>query len=194
MLELLRVSPMTIGELEAAMCVTATAVRQRLSRLMSHGLVQREVERRGRGRPGHRYSLTPRARRQAGSNFADLARVLWKEIRAVKDPEVRRGLLARVAGAMAEEYAPQVTGSTMAERMQSVSEILADRRVPFAVDESGEMPVLKAMDCPYPELAEMDRGICAIEKLLFSQLLDRDVRLSQCRLDGHVCCQFDTTN
>jgi hypothetical protein len=31
-----------------------------------------------------------------------------------------------------------------------------------------------------------------MEKMLFSQLLDEPVRLSQCRLEGHTCCQFET--
>ena len=47
-------------------------------------------------------------------------------------------------------------------------------------------------ECPYPELAEKDRGICAVEKMLFAKLLEEPVRLSQCRLDGHSCCQFET--
>ncbi|MBL9123230.1 MAG: winged helix DNA-binding protein [Planctomycetaceae bacterium] len=194
LLDQLRVGPKSIADLEGAMAVTATAVRQRLSRLMALGLVERELHRAERGRPSHRYRLTEKARRQNGSNFADLALVLWRELRAIKDPEVRRGLLARVADAMAAEYEPEVSGSTAAERMESVSQLLAERRVPFQVDASGALPVLTALDCPYPQLAEQDRGICAVEKMLFSRLLEQDVRLSQCRLDGHACCQFETTN
>lgn len=194
LLEHLRLQPMSIAQLGAAMQVTATAVRQRVSRLMSQGLVERELHRAERGRPSHRYLLTEKARRQAGSNFADLALVLWRELRSVKDPEVRRGLLTRVADAMAAEYEPQVSDSNTVERMESVSQLLAERRVPFSVDSSGKLPVLTALDCPYPQLAEEDRGICAVEKMLFSRLLEQDVRLSQCRLDGHACCQFETTN
>jgi predicted ArsR family transcriptional regulator len=160
---------------------------------MGQGLVDRDLHRNGRGRPKHRYQITEKARRQAGSNFADLAMVLWQEMRAVKDPDVRRGLLARVAGAMAAEYQPQITGQTTAERMQSVSNLLTERRVPFSVDTSGTLPVLTALDCPYPKLAEADRSICAVERMLFAQLLDEDLRLSQCRLDGHSCCQFETS-
>ena len=46
----------SITELVKALRVTATAVRQRLGRLMEAGLVRREeVLREGRGRPSHRY-------------------------------------------------------------------------------------------------------------------------------------------
>jgi predicted ArsR family transcriptional regulator len=53
--------------------------------------------------------------------------------------------------------------------------------------------VLTALACPYPELAEQDRGICAVEKLVFSELLGEKVRLTECRLDGASnCCRFET--
>ena len=193
LLDLLRTEgPRTVTELTTAMGVTPTAVRQRLARLQQQGLVEREISKAGRGRPHHRYSLTELARRRAGNNFADLAIVLWRELRAVRDPEVRRGLLSRVVQGFAGLYASQVTGESTLERMESVSNLLAERDVPFAVEQSGGLPVLVARDCPYPQLAEEDRGICAVEKLLFSELLKQDVRLAQCRLDGHSCCQFQT--
>src|SRR3954462_15582655 len=69
----------SVAELAAATKVTATAVRQRLIRLMRQGLVEREPTRHGRGRPRHRYLLREKAKRQEGGNFTDLALVLWKE-------------------------------------------------------------------------------------------------------------------
>jgi predicted ArsR family transcriptional regulator len=193
LLDVLRVSgAQTVSSLAEANSVTPTAIRQRLNRLMAEGLIERNVTPSQRGRPSHRYSLTEKARRQTGSNFADLAVALWQEIRAVKDPEVRQGLLSRVTQSLAANYRSQVRGANLTERMESIQEIFADRGVPFSVDDSGGLPVLSAHDCPYPQLAEQDRGICAVERMLFADLLSEPVRLSQCRLDGHACCQFQT--
>ena len=203
-LDLLRRSGgLSVTELAQAMHVTATAVRQRLSRLIGQGLVERrlagrqtgqlgEASRAGRGRPSHVYSLSEKARRQAGNNDGDLALMLWDEIRSVKDAAVRRGLLQRIAGAMGRLYDGQMKGATMAGRMDSLKEVFAERDVPLEVERRGDKPVLKVLDCPYPELAEKDRGICAVERMLFSQLLSAPVKLSQCRLEGHTCCQFET--
>jgi DeoR family suf operon transcriptional repressor len=200
LLELLRKrGALTVTELSKEMAVTGNAVRQRLTRLIGQDLVQRGVERgsgivSARGRPSHIYSLTEKARREAGNNFADLAVVLWREIRAVKDPAVRRGLLQRVADALAEHYAGDVRGGTLDQRMQSLAQLFAERRVPIKTSiqpgKNGELPVLVVEDCPYPVLAEQDRGICAVEKMLFSKLLHEDVALTQCRLDGAGCCEF----
>ncbi|HEY2827386.1 MAG TPA: winged helix-turn-helix transcriptional regulator [Pirellulales bacterium] len=193
LIELLRErGALSISDLTTVMHVTATAVRQRLSRLMNQGLVQRDITKPPRGRPSHCYSLTEKGRRQTASNFADLTLALWQEIRSIKDSETRRGLLQRIAKKLAGHYEQNIHGNTTAERMQSVSALMADRNVPFTVDRSGALPVLTAHACPYPELAEQDRGICSVEKMLFSELLGEKLRLSDCRLDGANCCNFVT--
>jgi len=193
LLDLLRqLGPLGVVDLGRGMQVTGTAVRQRLARLMQTGLVQREKVSAARGRPSHRYSLTEKGRRQGGENFGDLALVLWKEIRSISDPEVRTGLLRRIAAAMGAMYADRVSGATTRERMQSISALLAERNVPFRVETKGGLPVLTAAACPYPELAEHDRGICAVEKMLFSELLGEKVKLTDYRLSGATCCRFET--
>lgn len=190
-IDLLRNRSMSVPEIAAATSVTATAVRQRLNRLMSQGLVGRETARAGRGRPSHRYLLTEKARRQVGNNYGDLALMLWDEIRSVKDPALRRGLFRRVAESLARLYAGRVAGASLAARMETLKDLFAERRVPLAVTGGGAAPVLTVLDCPYPELAEKDRGICAVEKMLFAELLAAPMKLTRCRLEGHTCCQFE---
>jgi DeoR family suf operon transcriptional repressor len=93
---------------------------------------------------------------------------------------------------MAGFYGGKLNGESTADRMESVSTLMAERNVPFTVDRNGALPVLTASACPYPELAEQDRGICAMEKMLFSELVGENLRLSECRLDGAACCRFET--
>ncbi len=196
LLDLLRrVDSVGVSELAELMSVTPTAVRQRLNRLMAEGIIERTLHRKtdvSRGRPSHGYSLTEKGRRQTGSNFADLATALWKEIRGIADTEVRRGLLGRLAKTMAAMYGQNVQGDTTAERMAEIKKVFAERNVPFSVDHRGQLPVLTAEACPYPALAEQDRAVCAMEKMMFSELLQDDVKLTSCRLDGASCCTFET--
>lgn len=190
-----RVDSVGVSGLAELMHVTPTAVRQRLNRLMAEGLIERIVLKRsdaGRGRPSHEYSLTELGRRKTGANFADLAIVVWNEIRAIDDDDVRRGLLGRLARTMAEMYGEQIDATSTDGRMAQIQQLFSERNVPFSVDRSGQLPVLIAEACPYPTLAEQDRGICAMEKMLFSELLDDDVKLTSCRLDGANCCTFET--
>lgn len=183
---------MTISGFADQLQVTATAVRQRLSRLMENGLVTREsIPTEGRGRPGHQYLLTDQGRKVGGGNFADLAFAMWDELRSIREPMVRRGLLERIAERLATSYRSKLSGETIAAKMESVARLFGERQVPFAVDCSGELPVLKATCCPYPDLAERDRGVCAMERMMISKMIDEPLQLSGCRLDGGTCCTFE---
>jgi DeoR family suf operon transcriptional repressor len=184
----------TINELIDLLQVTATAVRQRLTRLMSQGLVARQsTAAAGRGRPMHRYALTPAGVRSAGTNYDHLAQVLWDEVRAIDDPAVRQGLIRRVSQRLAEVYRPRIAGESLDTRMAALSTAFAEQEVPFTFDTVGGLPVLTALACPYPDLAERDRSVCAMEQMMISEALGESVRLSACRLDGATCCTFQAS-
>ena len=194
LLDLLRIAgPLSVVQLADAMEVTATAVRQRLTRLISKTLIQRDAVRAGRGRPKHCYSLTDKGIRATGSNFTDLAVALWKELNEIQDEEVRRQMLRRITRTLAAGYAGKIEGSTPAERIRSLGALLAQRRIPVSVEGSTEQSSLTAHACPYPSLADNDRNVCLMEKMLFSELIGGEVELTQCRLDGGANCQFQTT-
>lgn len=191
LLDLLRIAgPLRITEMAHALAVTPTAIRQRLTRLMAKQLVQREAVRSGRGRPRHNYWLTERGMQLTGSNFTDLAMVLWQEVRAIEDSQLRRDMLRRIVRAMAAGYAARIEGRTAAERMQSLRDLLAERRIPVSVDQQNGRPSLTTHACPYPNLAEKDPSVCTMERLLFSELLGKEVELTRCRLDGASDCRF----
>jgi predicted ArsR family transcriptional regulator len=186
---------LTISELVDSMGVTATAVRQRLNRLLAQGLIERQASKEGRGRPSHHYALTNKGRRKTGANFADLAIALWQEVRAIRDPEVRIGLLQRLAKRLVDQYGDELTGRGLTEKLDSLAKLFNERQIPFEVDRSNPLlPVLNALACPYPDLAEQDRSICSLEKMMFSELLGENVKLAECRLDGGKCCSFQPSS
>lgn len=187
-----REASLGVSELATRLGVTATAVRQRLARLLASGHIERFASGSGRGRPSFQYRLADRGRRDVGSNFSDLAKALWEELRSISDPEVRRGLLQRLSQRLGAAYAGQIQGESVEARMGEVASLLQERNVPFEVDTRSGLPVLKALACPYTELAEQDRTICAMEKMLFANLIGEPLRLTQCRLDGESCCTFET--
>lgn len=195
LLDLMRIAgPMSVPELADAMEVTATAVRQRLTRLLGQSMIQREAIRAGRGRPKHRYWLTDKGLRQTGSNFTDLAVALWQEMRTIEDEELKRSLLRRISRALATGYASQIQGSTPEERLHSLGNLLNQRRIPVSVEANAEGgATLTAHACPYPNLSNDDQDICKMERMMFSQLIGQEIELKQCRRDGDAECCFETT-
>ena len=100
-----RHGPLTVAEMAGRLGVTATAVRNRLTRLVGSGMVERRAEHGGRGRPRHTYQASVEAHKRLGQNYADLAVVLWDEMmRTVEDRKLRRLLFGRITDRLAELY------------------------------------------------------------------------------------------
>lgn len=189
-----RHGPLTVAEMAGRLGVTSTAVRNRLTRLTGSGMVERRVEHGGRGRPRHAYQASVEAHKRLGQNYADLAVVLWDEMkRTVEDRKIRRMLFGRITDRLAELYRSQITGDEWEGRLVQLGSILHDRGVETEVTrgDGTMMPVLKQHSCPYYELAEIDRAVCVMERKMFEKVLGRGLRLSQCRLDGHRSCDFE---
>jgi predicted ArsR family transcriptional regulator len=195
LLDLIRRSgPMPIAQMVAELKVTPTAVRNRLSRLVASGLVERKPEHGGRGRPRHVYVASAEAHKRLGQNYADLAVVLWEELmNSVPDRKLRRFLFGRITEKLAELYRAQIHGADWQQRLVQLGSVLHDRGVETEVArrEGDHSPVLRQHSCPYFELAELDRAICAMERKMFEKVLGQSLRLSQCRLDGHRSCDFE---
>ena len=68
----------------------------------------------------------------------------------LRDDEVRRGLLQRVADQMTQLYRGQVQGATTTDRMESLRGLFADRRVAMSVSADGDRAALEVGGCPYP--------------------------------------------
>ncbi len=188
-----RRGPMTVAEMGADLGVTGTAIRNRLARLLGSGLVERRTEHGGRGRPRHAYQASVEAQKRLGQNYAELAFVLWEEMMStVADRKLRRLLFTRITERLAEMYRCQVSGQEWEGRLVQLTNLLHDRGVEAEVarDGVGAFPILRQHSCPYYELAEADRAICALERKMFEKVLGRGLRLSQCRLDGDRSCDF----
>ncbi|HUG93536.1 MAG TPA: transcriptional regulator [Planctomycetaceae bacterium] len=189
-----RLGPATVQDMCADLGVTSTAVRQRLVRLHERGLVGRDTVRHGRGRPHHTYEVTETGLRELGDNYADLALILWREIRSIQEPEVRGRLLGRVRDALVDRFGRVSHEVPLAGRIDELRSALDQRGYDVEVDHSGLLPVLRENNCPYLELAETDSAICELEHAVFEKVLGTELTLTHCRLDGHRCCEFQPTN
>jgi predicted ArsR family transcriptional regulator len=182
----------TIQDICRELGVTATAVRHRLVRLQEGGLVSRELVPSKRGRPHHVYRVTRDALCEMGDNYAELAQILWREIRNIEEPAVRERLASRVENALVEQIRKVSPTAPLEVRLSELATALRERGFQVESDHSGLLPVLRENSCPYYELASEDPGICELEQAVFRKVLNADVRLTQCCLNGHSCCEFQT--
>ena len=114
-----------IGDLTDRLGVTATAVRQRIDRLLEMGLNDREKVVAGRGRPTYRYHLTVVGHQRAGANASELADAMWREIMMIENSDVRQALLSSIAARLGRQFADQVSDddsdSTIESRNQRMT-------------------------------------------------------------------------
>jgi DeoR family transcriptional regulator, suf operon transcriptional repressor len=193
MLELLRLSSaMSIGQLVEQMGVTATAVRQRLTRLLALGLVERSPTIEGRGRPSHLYELSDKGRESQPNNLGDLAVVLWQEVQRIADDSTRQRIILGAVQRLAEKYETEVHGSTAEERMAAITQLFAERQIPISYEVKNGLPVIKVSGCPYPSLVQENREICDLEKQLLAKIVGQPMELCECTHDGGTCCSFKT--
>jgi predicted ArsR family transcriptional regulator len=212
LLQLLREGePKTIDDLKQGLGVTATAVRQRIERLLESGLIERQKVVLGRGRPVFQYALTIDGHRHAGADASEFAEAMWREIMTLRDSPIRRRLISAIARRLGKMYATRLQSagsanntaispvgpqSSLEDRMRSLTTVLTRSQiragVHFAGPKATELPVLDIGACPYPTLRDnpSDRSLCKMEEEMFSEALGAPVQLTSCRLDGDHCCQF----
>ncbi len=186
---------LSVTDLMERLEVTATAIRQRLDRLEESGLIERRKQGVGRGRPSFNYFLTGKGARQAGVTYSDLAIALWNEVQLIDSPEMKAALIGRVSERMGGTFRELLADGPLDDRMQMMAGLLSNRRIPTCMTSGSGLPILEVQACPYPDLVgnEHDRSVCNLETKVLSTALGQEMELSQCRLDGHSCCQFKPT-
>lgn len=181
----------TIKDLELLLGVTTTAVRQHLGSLLGEGYIRRQSIHAGVGRPAHAYVLAEKARELFACHCDDLALTLLQEVFVVEGAERAQLLLDRVGDRLAARYAGSVRALGLRDRVGEMAAALEQRGV--LTDIAGpdaNTIVLTAYNCPFHELAQEHREICAMDEKMMQQVLGTDVSLSSCIMDGHARCSF----
>ncbi|GIX45987.1 MAG: transcriptional regulator [Candidatus Tectimicrobiota bacterium] len=182
--------PLSVKELETALGVTGTAVRQQLAPLLAEGVVAATVVRERRGRPHAVYRLTEKGQALFARGCEDLALALLEEVLALAEPQTLQQLLHRVSTRLGQQFAAQMGGAELAERLRRLLAWLEAHGIAGKVDEEGDTFVLTAYGCPYYGLARGHREVCEMETEAIQLALGSAVTLSRSQFDGHHGCQF----
>jgi predicted ArsR family transcriptional regulator len=181
---------LSIKDIESALGVTTTAVRQQITALQADGLVTATTVREKRGRPHAVYGLSEKGQSLFASGYEDLALVLLEEVLELAQPENTRQLLQRVSARLGEQYAEQIHGVALAERLQELVALFEKRGILIKLEEAPDAFMFTEYGCPYYGLAREHREVCSMEIEAIEQALGSQVTLCQSQLDGHHGCQF----
>jgi predicted ArsR family transcriptional regulator len=180
----------SVKDLENALGVTANAVRQQVTNLMAEGYVQQEVERAGRGRPRHIYSLTSAGRTLFPHHYDEFTNGLLREILISDGSQKVEQLLERIGRRLAAQYESELAGLATVERTARLTELLNAKGILAEMRLQPDGIVFHEYTCPYYELAREHRAICDMEEGMIAQAVKQPVELVACTLDGNHGCQF----
>ena len=153
----------SIKELELALGVTATAVREQLSHLIADGVVDAVRVRGDVGRPFYVYHLTDKAQEMFPKAYGTLARLLLEEVLVQHGPDAYTQLLERVGKRLEQEYAGVVMGREMEDRLYGLATLLVEQGFESEVTRTADGFVLHAATCPYFAVVKEHREICEME-------------------------------
>lgn len=185
-----------IKEIETALGVTTTAVRQQLMNLVAEGLVTSETIREGVGRPSHVYSLTDKARAIFPCHCDELTSLLYQELLNEVGAEKVQALLVRVGVRLARQYATglqETRALALTERVGQFASQLEAKGILSDVAQTDDGVILREYNCPYHDLSLAHREVCNMEQEMIANVLDARVQLRGCMHDGHSGCEFVVT-
>lgn len=195
-----RQSGVGVDEFAAALGLAGATVRRHLDVLLRDGYVDVQQERGGAGRPRYVFSLSEAGAELFAQHHVRLTRRLVDEIVQLDatDTEGRDGrqiaelLFDKLAGRLAREYAPLVTGGALAERVRSAVALLADEGIDFDVvaEPDGALRLL-GRGCPCRRFDPLGHAGCDHDRRLLTDLLGAAVdALSAQELPGEFLCGY----
>ncbi|MBM3140539.1 MAG: helix-turn-helix domain-containing protein [Chloroflexi bacterium] len=194
----------SVDELAAELGLTGATVRRHLDVLLRDDYVSVSQARGRTGRPRYLFTLTEAGEELFAHHYVRLTHRLLEEIVGLRPAETtgRRGdeiaalVFEKMAERIAREYAPQVTGATLAERARSAAALMGDEGLDFEVEVHGEDAVrLLGRGCPCSRFgghfSEAD-GACDHDRRMLETVLDASVRaLAREEVPHDFLCGYD---
>lgn len=187
---LLRKPKITINDLAEAVGINPISVRHHLTNLQMEGLIAAEEERHGVGRPRLVYSLTEDGLEKFPTKYFRLTTRLLAQMKETMPALVVSKLFNQIAEDLASEYASQVQGLSMEERLEFVKELLAQEGFTVEWEMKDGQYQIHEISCPYYQIGVAHPEVCTVDQTLISKMLALPANKVQCILDGGSHCTY----
>lgn len=184
-----RHGPASVGEVAAAVGLSANATRHHLGRLAREGALTGEPQRRdqGAGRPAVRYALTLAAEGAFPKRYPELLAALLEQAE-------RRGLLASLLDGIVESWAaPQradLARRPPRERLRPLLEGLDYGDMLPVLTEDGRGWRLVAHNCVFRDAGCRAAPVCEVLPRLITAATGLAAERLECQRDGRRACVF----
>ena len=180
----------TVNNLADAAEVSPVSVRHHITALQAQDLVVAEEVKHGVGRPYHVFSLTEKAFELYPGRYFKLTNRLLDEIKDHVSVDLVTELFTGVANAMATQYASQLQGLPLKERLPLLMDMLNEEGFDADYEWRGDEVVIREMGCPYFQIERAHPEVCAVDTRFIATALDLPTERVNCLLDGDTHCTF----
>ncbi|MCF6278086.1 MAG: winged helix-turn-helix transcriptional regulator [Anaerolineales bacterium] len=187
---LLRKPGSTINELAEIVGINPISVRHHLTNLQANNLITAEEERHGVGRPRLIYTLSEEGAEKFPTRYLQLTTHLLNQLKETLPKPMVKELFSQVAFNLAEEYAEELEGLSMEERLVIIQKMLAKEGFTVEWEKSGNQYHIHEISCPYIKVGHNHPEICSMDQTLISQMLDVPAEKVQCVLSGDSRCTY----
>ena len=187
---LLRKPRTTINELAIAVGINPISVRHHLTNLQVEGLVGNDEERHGVGRPRLVYFLTETGMERFPTRYLRLTTRLLAQMKESMPEPVVRKLFAEMADGLAEDYASQMKGMNIEERLDLAKTLLTEEGFNIEWEKSGSQYRIHEITCPYLQIGQSHPEVCTVDQTLISKMLAVPAEKVQCVLQGDAHCTY----
>ena len=187
---LLRKPRITINDIAEAVEINPISVRHHLSNLEKEGLISAEEERHGVGRPRLVYSLTEDGMERFPTKYLRLTTRLLSQMKETIPGPMVAQLFNQVAEDLADQYAADIKGLNMEERLDFVKEMLAQEGFTVEWEKAGSQYRIHEITCPYLQIGQNHPEVCTVDQTLISKMLAVPAEKVQCILDGNSHCTY----
>lgn len=186
----------TINDLAEVVGINPISVRHHLNNLQMEGLVESQEERHGVGRPRLVYLLTNEGRERFPTRYLQLTTRLISQMKETMPGPVVNKLFGKIAEDLVSEYANDIKGLSMEERLDFVKEMLAHEGFTVEWEKKGKQYEIHEISCPYYQIGMAHPEVCTVDQTLISKMLAVPASKVQCILNGGAHCTYvvDTAN
>lgn len=195
---LLKLGPVTAGELSQQLGLSAAGVRRHLDILVNENLAENcealpvKGQTQSRGRPAKQYRLTDQGRSQFGHKYDTLAQQALAHLREAGGDEAVRALArTRIATILNGVDSADETDSSIERATKEVANALDKNGYAATVTHAGAGIQICQHHCPIADVAAEHPELCEAEHEAISEVVGIHVQPLASIADGHGVC---TTN
>ena len=185
---------LSVDEGMDALDMARTTVRDHLLQLKEKGLLERTVERKGRGRPSHRYEMTPKAKMLFPSRDGELMGELLQYLRDNGVADLVTSFFEEYWDARTRSVKHRLreeSGDALEARLDVLQSILDEEGFMPTVDRTDDRVVIRECNCPFPESVKQTKIPCRLERDFFEALFETELERVTYIPEGNPACTYE---